>query len=63
MIETYRLIVDQQRAWAYQQGIRYGWLNMGIPVLAYEGNMADKREVYEPKFLARIDFFTESLSL
>lgn len=35
----------------------------GIPVLAYEGNMADKRETDEEQIMARIDAFMESLGL
>lgn len=42
---------------------RLALLNVGIPVLAYEGNMADRREVDEPQIFARIDAFMESLNL
>ena len=35
----------------------------GIPVMTYEGNMADKREFDEGQTLDRIDSFMESLGL
>ncbi|MBI4331267.1 MAG: benzoyl-CoA reductase, bzd-type, subunit O [Chloroflexi bacterium] len=35
----------------------------GIPVMTYEGNMADRREFSEPQTLDRIDSFMESLDL
>lgn len=42
---------------------RLGLLDRGIPVLAYEGNMADKRETDEGQIVGRIDAFMESLGL
>lgn len=35
----------------------------GIPVMTYEGNMADKREIDERQILDRLDSFMESLGL
>ena len=35
----------------------------GISVMAYEGNMADKREIDERQILDRLDSFMESLGL
>ena len=42
---------------------RLGLLDKGIPILTYEGNMADKRETNEEQILARIDSFMESLGI
>lgn len=42
---------------------RLAMQDMGIPVLAYEGNMADKRETDEGQIMSRIDAFMESLGL
>lgn len=42
---------------------RLAMQDMGIPVLAYEGNMADKRETDEGQIIGRIDSFMESLGL
>ena len=38
-------------------------LEAGIPTLTYEGNMADPREFDEPRTLARIESFMETLGL
>jgi benzoyl-CoA reductase subunit B len=35
----------------------------GIPVMSYEGNMGDEREFDEPRTLARIDAFLETLGV
>jgi benzoyl-CoA reductase subunit B len=40
---------------------RLGLLKAGVPVMTYEGNMGDEREFDEPRTLARIDSFMESL--
>ena len=40
---------------------RLGLMKAGIPVMTYEGNMGDEREFDEPRTLARIDSFMESL--
>lgn len=37
--------------------------NKGIPVMVYEGNMADRREIDERQMLDRLDSFMESLGL
>lgn len=42
---------------------RLGLLKAGIPVIAYEGNMVDKREFDIPQVLDRMDSFMESLGL
>ncbi len=46
-----------------QMEVRLALLKAGIPVVTYEGNMADKREFDETRSLARIDAFMESLGL
>jgi len=38
-------------------------IEAGIPILTYEGNMADPREFDEPRTLARIESFMETLGL
>lgn len=38
-------------------------LEAGIPVMSYEGNMGNKRELNEAQVLYRIDSFMESLGL
>jgi benzoyl-CoA reductase/2-hydroxyglutaryl-CoA dehydratase subunit BcrC/BadD/HgdB len=43
--------------------IRLILLNQGIPVLAFEHNMADRREFDEVQVMARLDAFMESLGL
>ena len=40
---------------------RLGLMKAGIPVMTYEGNMGDEREFDEPRTLARIDSFMESM--
>jgi len=40
---------------------RLGLMKAGLPVMAYEGNMGDEREFDEPRTLARIDSFMESM--
>ncbi len=40
---------------------RLGLMKAGIPVMTYEANMGDEREFDEPRTLARIDSFMESL--
>ncbi|MBI4322152.1 MAG: benzoyl-CoA reductase, bzd-type, subunit O [Chloroflexi bacterium] len=40
---------------------RLALMKAGIPVMTYEGNMADYREVDESRVLARVDAFMESL--
>ena len=35
----------------------------GLPVMTYEGNMGDKRELDEAEVLDRVDAFMESLDL
>jgi benzoyl-CoA reductase subunit B len=40
---------------------RLGLLKAGVPVMTYEGNMGDERDFDEPRTLARIDSFMESL--
>ena len=42
---------------------RLALLQAGIPVMAYEGNMGDKRECNEAEVLDRLDAFMESLGL
>lgn len=42
---------------------RLGLIKAGIPVMTYEGNMGDEREFDEPRTLARIDSFMESMGL
>ena len=61
------LIVHQNRGC---EGISLGssearllLLKEGIPVIAYEANMADKREFDETQVIDRIDAFMESLGL
>jgi benzoyl-CoA reductase subunit B len=46
-----------------QMEARLQLLKAGIPVMTYEGNMADKREFNEAQTLDRIDAFMESLGL
>jgi benzoyl-CoA reductase subunit B len=43
--------------------VRLILLESGIPVVAYEGNMGDRRELNEAQVLDRIDSFMESLGL
>ncbi|MBI4286956.1 MAG: 2-hydroxyacyl-CoA dehydratase [Chloroflexi bacterium] len=47
----------------YQLEFRLGVQKAGIPVLTYEGNMADKREFDESQTLDRLESFMESLGL
>ncbi|OFW30165.1 MAG: benzoyl-CoA reductase, bzd-type, subunit O [Acidobacteria bacterium RIFCSPLOWO2_12_FULL_60_22] len=42
---------------------RLGLIKEGIPVMTYEGNMADEREFDEPRARSRVDSFMESLGL
>jgi len=42
---------------------RLGLIKAGIPVMTYEGNMADERDFDEPRARARVDTFMESLGL
>lgn len=42
---------------------RLALVEAGVPVMTYEGNMADKREFSEAQTLDRIDAFMESLGL
>jgi len=42
---------------------RKALLDAGIPVLTYEGNMGDDRDFDEPRTMARIDAFMESMGL
>lgn len=42
---------------------RLGLMNLGIPVLTFEGNFADRRELDERQVLDRIDSYLESLGL
>lgn len=46
-----------------QMEARLELLKAGIPVMTYEGNMADKRELNEAQTLDRIDAFMESFGL
>ncbi|MFQ5826084.1 MAG: benzoyl-CoA reductase, bzd-type, subunit O [Dehalococcoidia bacterium] len=46
-----------------QMELRLALLAAGIPVMTYEGNVADPREFDEAKTLARIDAFMETLGL
>ncbi len=46
-----------------QMEVRLSLLSHGIPVMTYEGNVADSREFDESRTLARIDAFMESLGL
>ncbi len=46
-----------------QMEVRLALLKAGIPVMTYEGNVGDEREFDEPRTLARIDAFMESLGL
>jgi benzoyl-CoA reductase subunit B len=46
-----------------QLEFRLGLLKEGIPVLTYEGNMADKREFDQSQVLDRLESFMESLGL
>ncbi len=46
-----------------QMESRLELLKAGVPVMTYEGNMADKRELNEAQTLDRIDAFMESLGL
>ncbi|MFQ5827167.1 MAG: 2-hydroxyacyl-CoA dehydratase [Dehalococcoidia bacterium] len=47
----------------HQLEMRLGLLEAGIPVMTYEGNMADKREFDEAQVLDRLESFMESLEL
>ncbi|MDO8636825.1 MAG: 2-hydroxyacyl-CoA dehydratase family protein [Dehalococcoidia bacterium] len=47
----------------YQLELQSTMLAAGIPVLAYEGNMADKRELDERQVVDRVEAFMESLGL
>ena len=47
----------------YQLEMRQAMLDAGVPVLAYEGNMADKRELDEAQVVDRMEAFMESLGL
>jgi len=42
---------------------RLGLIKAGIPVMTYEGNMADEREFDESRAYARVDSFMENLGL
>ena len=42
---------------------RLGLINAGIPVMTYEGNMADEREFDESRAHSRVDSFMENLGL
>ena len=42
---------------------RLGLLKAGVPVMTYEGNMADEREFDETRARARVDSFMENLGL
>jgi benzoyl-CoA reductase subunit B len=42
---------------------RLALLEAGIPIMTYEGNMADKREFDEAQTLDRLESFMESLGL
>ena len=46
-----------------QMEIRQAASEAGIPVMTYEGNVGDQREFDEPRTLARIDAFMESVGL
>ncbi|MBF8265660.1 MAG: benzoyl-CoA reductase, bzd-type, O subunit, partial [Dehalococcoidia bacterium] len=46
-----------------QLEFRLGVQKAGIPVLTYEGNMADKREFDESQTIDRLEAFMESLGL
>jgi len=46
-----------------QMEIRLALTEAGIPVMTYEGNVGDPREFDEPRTLARIDAFMESVGL
>jgi len=46
-----------------QLEVRQALINAGLPVLTYEGNVADPREFDEARTLARIDAFMESQGL
>lgn len=43
--------------------VRLALQKAGIPVMTYEGNMADKREIDERQTLDRVDSFMESMGL
>ncbi len=49
-------------AWG-QMECRLALAGAGVPVMTYEGNMADRREFSEPQTIDRIDAFMESLGL
>ncbi len=49
-------------AWGQMES-RLALIEAGVPVMTYEGNMADKREFNESQTLDRIDTFMESLGL
>ena len=42
---------------------RLGLVKAGVPVMTYEGNMGDEKEMDYPRTLSRIDSFMESLGL
>ncbi|MDE3077519.1 MAG: 2-hydroxyacyl-CoA dehydratase, partial [Chloroflexota bacterium] len=42
---------------------RLGLIKAGVPVMTYEGNMADEREFDEARTYARVDAFMETLGL
>jgi benzoyl-CoA reductase subunit B len=42
---------------------RLGLINAGVPVMTYEGNMADEREFDEARAHSRVDSFMENLGL
>ncbi|MBW1887605.1 MAG: benzoyl-CoA reductase, bzd-type, subunit O [Deltaproteobacteria bacterium] len=46
-----------------QMEVRLAALNAGIPVMTYEGNVADPREFDEARTMARIEAFMETLDL
>jgi len=46
-----------------QMEVRLALTEAGIPVMTYEGNVGDPREFDEPRTLARIDAFMESVGL
>jgi benzoyl-CoA reductase subunit B len=42
---------------------RLGLIEAGVPVMTYEGNMADEKEFDERRTVSRIDSFMETLGL
>jgi len=42
---------------------RLGLIKGGVPVMTYEGNMADEREFDQSRAYARVDSFMENLGL